>query len=86
MIREIYCKHLLSKHDQLQNNLHQSFKLSIRQLYQDTWLSVIGQENHLAHKVKTHSRVSAAKKAMWCTSVLFTGTTITHHFIFLVCV
>ena len=24
--------------------------------------------------IKTHGHVSAAKKAMWCTSVLFTGT------------
>ena len=75
MIREIYCKHLLFKQDQLQNNLHQSFKLCIRQLYQDTRPCVRDQENHVAHKVKRHSHVSAAKKAMWCTSVLFTGTT-----------
>ena len=26
------------------------------------------------NKIKTHGRVSAAKKAMWLTSVLFTGT------------
>ena len=28
--------------------------------------------------IKTHGHVSAAKKAMWCTSVLFTGTANCH--------
>ena len=44
--------------------------------YQDTQSCVSGQESRVTHKcvIKTHSRVSAAKKAMWLTSVLFTGT------------
>ena len=37
--------------------------------YQDTWLCVSGQESRVTHKcviyrIKTHGRVSAAKKAM----------------------
>ena len=46
MIREIYCKHLLFKQDQLQNNLHQSFSYAL--------------DNY----IKTHGRVSKAKKIM----------------------